>query len=55
MNKNEGIQTRLPLADSTPLEAWLLQLGLKAIEVAECPVPECVVCAMQKRRTPKAA
>jgi len=55
MNNNNGIQTRLPLSDSTPLEAWLLRLGLKAIEVAECPVPGCVVCALQKRRIPRAA
>jgi len=55
MNKDKGIQTRLPLSDSTPVEAWLLSLGLKALEVAECPLPECVVCGVQKRRTPKAA
>ena len=48
-------QTRLPLGRVTPVEAWLLDLGLKAIEVAACPVPNCVVCAATGKPEPKAA
>jgi hypothetical protein len=46
-------QTRLALGEMTPVEAWLLDLGLKAIEVSSCPVPDCVVCAATE--TSKAA
>lgn len=49
------IQTRLPLTEHTPVEAWLASLGLKATEVAECPAPDCVVCAAAESPKPKAA
>ena len=55
MRALNAIQMRLPLDRVTPLEAWLLDLGLKAIEVAACPVPDCVVCAATEKPTPKAA
>jgi hypothetical protein len=28
----------------TDVEAWLLELGLRAIVVAECPAPDCEAC-----------
>jgi len=49
------IQTKLPLTERTPVEAWLASLGIKATEVAECPVSDCVACAAENAPTPKAA
>ncbi|HLA66747.1 MAG TPA: hypothetical protein VJP05_04625 [Acidimicrobiia bacterium] len=28
----------------TPIETWLVSLGLEAVEVDRCPVAECTVC-----------
>jgi len=55
MRALNSIQMRLPLDALTPVEAWLIGLGLKAIEVPACPVPGCVVCAATEQPTPKAA
>jgi endonuclease YncB( thermonuclease family) len=30
--------------DRTDVEAWLLEMGLRAIVVDECPVPNCEAC-----------
>ena len=56
MRAMDPLQTRLPLAERTAVEAWLASLGLRATEVAECPVPDCVVCAAaESPPAPKAA
>lgn len=30
--------------ERTDVEAWLLEMGLRAIVVDECPAPECEAC-----------
>jgi hypothetical protein len=39
----------------TAVESWLMDLGLRAIEVPRCPAAECAVCASSSERRADAA
>lgn len=42
---NEGTDTAIPSnPTTTDVEAWLLELGLRAIQVERCPHAECEAC-----------
>jgi hypothetical protein len=42
--------TKVPERSRTEVEAWLLELGLRAIQVEACPVDDCPACGSGRRR-----
>ena len=48
-NTNNGT-TVLSNRATTDIEAWLLELGLRAIQVERCPIPDCDACKPDDKR-----
>jgi hypothetical protein len=43
--KVQPLQPAVPASgESTHVEAWLLDLGLRAIQVEHCPIDDCEAC-----------